>query len=270
MAEVWLMLSALLFMALAINLAWLFQRQAGNSGWIDVFWTFGTGIAGVGVALWPLSGAPWPTERQLLVAILVAAWSIRLGAYVAVRVAASSEDTRYVAFRKRWGPAYQWTLLRAVQPQALVSAILCLAILLAARRPEPGLGFQDLAGVIVLAVAILGEAIADLQLARFKAVHTTPGAICERGLWAWSRHPNYFFEWLGWLAYPVIAIDPARPLTLLSLGAPAAMFVVLRFVTGVPPLEKAMLASRGERFRAYQARTSVFFPLPPRRQGVPA
>ena len=270
MADVWLLLWALLFMALAINLAWLFQRQVGNSGWIDVFWTFATGAAGAGVARWPLPGAPWPTERQLLVALLVAVWAIRLGGYVAVRVATSSEDARYVAFKKRWGPAYQWNLLWAVQPQALVSAILCLAILLAAHRPDPGLGLQDLAGVLILAVAIIGEAIADLQLARFKAARKAPGAICDTGLWAWSRHPNYFFEWLGWWAYPVIAIDPARPVTLLSLAAPAAMFVVLRFVTGVPPLEKAMLASRGERFRAYQARTSVFFPLPPRPQGAPA
>ena len=137
------------------------------------------------------------------------------------------------------------------------------------------LGVQDLAGVIILAVAIIGEAIADLQLARFKARNAGSGGICDAGLWAWSRHPNYFFEWLGWLAYPVIAIDPARPVTLLSLAAPLVMFVVLRFVTGVPPLERAMLASRGERFRAYQARTSPFIPLPPRRpkgrpEGAPA
>ncbi len=273
MAEVWLTFSALLFMALAMNLAWLFQRGVGNSGWIDVFWTFATGLAGAGVALWPLPGAPFPTERQLLVAVLVAVWAIRLGSYIAVRVASSAEDARYVAFRKRWGPAYQWKLLWVLQPQAVVSAILCLSILLAARRPDPGLGLQDFAGVIVLAIALIGEAIADLQLARFKA-KAAPGAICDRGLWAWSRHPNYFFEWLGWLAYPAIAIDPARPISFLSLAAPAVMFVVLRFVTGVPPLEKAMLASRGERFRAYQARTSVFIPLPPRRpkdtQGVTA
>jgi len=264
MAEVWLMLSALLFMALAINLAWLFQRQAGNSGWIDVFWTFGTGIAGVGVALWPLSGAPWPTERQLLVAILVAAWSIRLGAYVAVRVAASSEDTRYVAFRKRWGPAYQWTLLRAVQPQALVSAILCLAILLAARRPEPGLGFQDLAGVIVLAVAILGEAIADLQLARFKAAHTTRGAICDHGLWAWSRHPNYFFEWCVWLGHAIYGFAFA-PWGLIALAPQAILLASILWVTGIPPTEMQAIRSKGDAYRAYQRRVSAFVPRPPKR-----
>ncbi len=270
MTEIWLILAALLFMALAMNLAWVFQRQVGNSGWVDVFWTFGTGLAGVAVALYPLPDAPWPTERQLLVSLLIVAWSLRLGAYVAVRVATSPEDARYAALKKRWGPAYQWNLLGFVQPQALVSALLCLSITLAARRPDPGLGLQDLAGFAILGVAIIGEAIADLQLARFKARHKERGAICDAGLWAWSRHPNYFFEWLGWLAYPAIAIDPARPVTWLSLAAPVVMFVVLRFVTGVPPLEKAMLASRGDRFRAYQARTSAFIPLPPRRHGAVA
>jgi steroid 5-alpha reductase family enzyme len=87
----------------------------------------------------------------------------------------------------------------------------------------------------------------------------------ESGLWAWSRHPNYFFQWLGWLAYPIIALDPARPVTWLSLAAPAVMYGLLRHVSGVPPLEEAMLKSRGDTFRDYQRRVSVFFPLPSKR-----
>lgn len=264
MTLIWLVVAALLFMALVINLAWVVQREVRNSGWIDVFWTFGTGIAGVAVALYPMSGEPWPATRQILVALLVGLWTLRLGVYVAFRVAGSPEDARYVQLKRRWGPAYQASLFWAVQPQGAVSALICLAVALAARRTGP-LDGQDVAGVLVFAIAIIGEALADLQLARFKAANRAPGAICDRGLWAWSRHPNYFFEWLGWLACPLIAIQADRPLTWLSLAAPAAMFVVLRFVTGVPPLEASMLASRGERFRAYQARASVFFPLPPRR-----
>ena len=89
------------------------------------------------------------------------------------------------------------------------------------------------------------------------------GGLMDQGLWAWSRHPNYFFQWLGWVAYPVIAVRPDRPLTWLSLTAPVVMFGLLRYVSGVPPLETAMLASRGEAFRDYQRRVSPFFPLPP-------
>jgi steroid 5-alpha reductase family enzyme len=99
----------------------------------------------------------------------------------------------------------------------------------------------------------------------FRADPANRGKVIEIGLWAWSRHPNYFFQWLGWLAYPVIALDPARPVTWLSLAAPAVMYGLLRYVSGVPPLEQAMLKSRGDLFRDYQRRVSVFFPLPPKR-----
>ena len=99
---------------------------------------------------------------------------------------------------------------------------------------------------------------------RFRRDPASKGRVCEIGLWAWSRHPNYFFEWFGWLAYPVIALDPARPLTWLSLTAPLVMFLLLTRVSGVPPLEEAMIRSRGDAYRAYQARVSAFFPLPPK------
>jgi steroid 5-alpha reductase family enzyme len=255
--------AVLIFMAIVMNLAWVVQRRVANTGWVDVFWTFGTGIAGVAIALWP-SASTSPTQRQILVAALAGVWALRLGLYIARRVASSSEDARYALFRQSWGAGYQSRLLLFLQPQAPVTALLCLSIALAAHRPGP-LGLTDMIGAAILVVAILGEGLADRQLARFKAAHTEKGAICDAGLWGWSRHPNYFFEWFGWLAYPVIAIDAARPVTLLSVAAPVVMFVILRFVTGVPPLERAMLASRGDRFRAYQARTAAFIPLPPRR-----
>jgi steroid 5-alpha reductase family enzyme len=98
---------------------------------------------------------------------------------------------------------------------------------------------------------------------RFRADPANRGEVMQTGLWAWSRHPNYFFQWLGWLAYPIIGIDPFQPESWLSFSAPAVMFVLLRHVSGVPPLEEQMLKSRGEKFRKYQERVSVFFPSPP-------
>jgi steroid 5-alpha reductase family enzyme len=192
-------------------------------------------------------------------------WSLRLGGYIALRVAGShEEDARYKTLRAQWGKAYNARLFGFVLIQAPVSAILALAVALAARAPEAGLGVRDFAAVAVWLIAVGGESLADGQMRRFKADPANKGKICDQGLWAWSRHPNYFFEWLLWLAYPVIAIQPDRPLTWLSLGAPVVMFLILRFATGVPPLERSMLASRGDAFRAYQARVSAFFPLPPR------
>jgi steroid 5-alpha reductase family enzyme len=257
-----LLLAVLAFMLAVMAAAFVFQRTVRNTGWVDVFWTFGTGAAGVAAALWTPAGGP-PGPRHWLVAALVAAWSLRLGGYVALRVARGPEDARYQTFRETWGGDYDRNLACLLAAQPPVSALLCWAVALAAQSPG-GLGFRDLLGVLILLAAIAGEGIADRQLSAFKRAGHGHGAICDSGLWGWSRHPNYFFEWLGWLAYPAIALDPSNPWTWASLAAPTAMFAVLRFGTGAPPLEASMLKSRGEAFRAYQARVSIFFPLPPK------
>jgi steroid 5-alpha reductase family enzyme len=132
-------------------------------------------------------------------------------------------------------------------------------------RAGAGLGLRDVLAAGVFAVALAGEAAADGQMRRFRADPANRGSVLDRGLWAWSRHPNYFFQWLGWCAYPALAVQPGRPLTWLSLTAPLVMYGLLRYVSGVPPLEAAMLRSRGEAFRDYQQRVSVFVPLPPRK-----
>ena len=245
--------------------AWLTQRRLNNVGWIDVFWTFGTGVGAVILSLYPLHGGP--DARQWLVAALAAVWSLRLGLYVALRVAGSpEEDRRYVELRRQWGERFQARLLPFVLVQAPVALLLGLAIMLAARAPSPGLTLFDGQGVLILLIAIVGEALADEQMRRFKASQPPKGALNDRGLWAWSRHPNYFFEWLGWLAYPVILLPHlgVYPLGWAAWGAPVLMYLVLDRGTGVPPLEAQMLKSRGDAFRAYQSRTSRFFLWPPR------
>ncbi len=119
-------------------------------------------------------------------------------------------------------------------------------------------------GVVVFLACVAGEALADAQMHAFRADPANKGKVCDKGLWAWSRHPNYFFEAAIWLAYPIIAIDLAHPWTLVSLIAPVLMYLTVRYASGVPPLEEAMLKSRGEAYRRYQARVSVLIPLPPK------
>ncbi len=205
-------------------------------------------------------------QRQMLVAALGAVWSLRLGLYVAFRVARSqTEDARYAGLRKEWGADFQSRMFALVIIQAPATAR---ADHFPCSPPPHGghvaLGLRDLLGALVLAVAIGGEGLADEQMRRFKQ---TPGhgRIMDQGLWGWSRHPNYFFEWIGWLAYPIIAFDIAAPATWLTLVAPVIMYLILRFGTGVPALEKIMLESRGDEFRAYQSRVSAFIPYPPRK-----
>jgi len=266
-----------LVMTLAIGLwlvmisAWAFQRWVDNPGWVDVFWTFGTGAAGVLAALYPTAGHSLPSERQVLVAALVATWSLRLGLYMAIRVATSLEDARYIQLREDWGAKFQRRMFLFMQNQGIGSILLPLSILIAARNPAPGLRIADWLGAAIVVVAIVGESIADRQMRRFKAAPENSGKVCDVGLWSWSRHPNYFFEWFGWLAYPVIAADftGAYPWGVLAFMAPALMYWVLNHGTGIPHLERHMARSRGEAWQRYQARTSAFMLFPPSRSVAP-
>jgi steroid 5-alpha reductase family enzyme len=263
MDAVTLMTIAALAMIAAMVCAWIVVRLTGNGGWIDAFWSFGTGALGTIFALAPGDGAM--TWRQIAVAALVGLWGLRLGLHVAIRTAKHPEDARYAGLREAWGTHYWRNLLGFAVVQAVAAILLALAMYLAGHNPAPGFRWIDALGVIVLAVAILGEGIADRQLTRFKADSSHRGLVFDTGLWSWSRHPNYFFEWLGWVAYPIFAINPGGdPWSWASLLGPALMYGLLVHGSGIPPLERHMLRSRGDAYRAYQARTSAFVPWPPR------
>lgn len=260
-------LAALVLIAASLSIlmagAFLVQQRTGNSGWVDTIWTFSLGLVGSLAALWPIGGSP-SNARQWLVAALVAVWSLRLGVHIAIRTAAISDDPRYAAFARQWGPDARRRMFVFLQNQALGTIPLVFAIFVAARFPSAALRWQDYAGALILFVGIAGEALADAQLKRFREISANTGRVCDVGLWRWSRHPNYFFEWFGWLAYPVIGLSADYPWGLATLLAPAFMYWILAHVTGIPPLEEQMLRSRGERYRDYQLRTSRFFPWPAR------
>ena len=261
-----LYLEALVAIAMSLSVlmagAWLVQQRTGNSGWVDTIWTFSLGLVGAASALWPIAGAA-PNARQWLVAALVAIWSVRLGLHIARRTAGITDDPRYAAFASEWGADSPRKMFVFLQNQGFGSIPLAFAIFVAARFPAETLRLQDYLGALILLAGIAGEALADAQLKGFRDRAANQGRVCDVGLWRWSRHPNYFFEWFGWLAYPVIAISPAYPFGWATLLAPLFMYWILVHVTGIPPLEQQMLRSRGERYRDYQSRTSMFFPLPP-------
>ena len=238
----------------AMALAWWLQRRLANAGWVDMVWTFSLGLAGVVAALASGSG-----PRAWLVAALLAAWALRLGGYIVARTRGTPEDARYAQFRRDWGAAFQRRMFGFMMIQAAAAALLLLPVVLAAASPRP-LGWADALAVLLLVVAVAGEAVADQQLHRFRANPLNHGRVCDAGLWGWSRHPNYFFEWLHWLAYPCFAIGAEYGW--LALLGPAFMYWLLVHVSGIPPLEAQMLRSRGEAYRAYQRRVSAFIPLP--------
>ena len=251
-------------MALSILMAgaWLVQQRTGNSGWVDTIWTFSVGLVGAGSALWSVAGAS-PNARQWLVACLVAIWSLRLGAHIAIRTAGITDDPRYAAFAREWGVDSPRRMFIFLQNQGLGSVPPALSIFVAAHLPGDALRLQDYLGALILLAGIAGEALADAQLKRFRDNPANKDRVCDIGLWRWSRHPNYFFEWFGWLAYPMIALSPNYGWGLATLLAPVFMYWILVYETGIPPLEAQMLRSRGDRYRDYQSRTSPFFPWLP-------
>jgi steroid 5-alpha reductase family enzyme len=250
--------------AVVMAAAWLLQQRSGNSGWVDVSWTFGLGAIGAASALMPLA-PPAVTDRQVLVAVLAVVWALRLGLQILQRTLSTDDDPRYADLARQWGRAAPVRMIGFLQVQAAASVPLLATILIAAHRPGADLTVGDwLAGLLML-IAIAGEGLADRQLVAFKRDAANAGKVCDIGLWRWSRHPNYFFQWIGWLAYPLIAIDTTGLYTWgwLALAGPVCMYILLVHVSGIPPLEAHLIRSRGDAYRAYQARTSAFFPWPP-------
>ena len=257
------LINAAIFLAIAMAAAWAVIVKTGRSGWADTFWSLSIGIAAVPAVLIPL-GSDEPSARAWLVAALVGIWSLRLGLHIMRRTLGGGDDPRYAQLKEQWGVRWKPQLLLFLEIQAFAGFILVVATLAAAHNPAP-MGIGDLLGVAIAFAAIVGEAIADAQLTAFKRDTANKGRVCDTGLWALSRHPNYFFEWLHWVAYVAIGISVAGyPWGLATLLAPVMMYWLLRHVSGVPPLEAHMLRSRGDAFRDYQRRVRPFWPIPKR------
>jgi steroid 5-alpha reductase family enzyme len=244
--------------ALAMALAFMAARKAGKIGYVDVAWAAMMAMAALIVAALA-EGAPLP---RALVALFGAAWALRLCLHLWRRVARETEDGRYLALRERWRDS-GLALFAFFQGQALVVALFSLPFAVVASRKEAPSPSLLVAAALVWLLAVGGEAIADRQLARFRADPGNRGRTCRTGLWAWSRHPNYFFEWLHWFTYLLLALG--GPHWWLALSGPVWMLLFLYRLSGIPWTEAQALRSRGEDYRRYQAQVSAFVPLPPSR-----
>jgi steroid 5-alpha reductase family enzyme len=250
----------LVILSLGMAAAWAVQRRTGNSGWVDMAWSALTGLAAiVGVALSGMIS----TGAGIMASVMLLLWAGRLAIHIGGRSRLAGEDPRYAALIEEWGDKAPSQLFKFLQIQALVSFVLVVSVLSASTAPDGKLTGFHIAAFVIAVIAICGEALSDRQLEEFRRENREFKGICDLGLWRWSRHPNYFFEWLYWCAWPVMAFATGPISVLLALLAPALMYYLLVHVSGIPPLEKHMLASRGERFRLYQARVNAFFPGPP-------
>ena len=242
--------------ALLLVTLWAIQLRTQDAATADLGWSMVI-AGGAIVAAITLHD---DIGRRLLVGGMAAVWALRLACYLLVDriLPHKGEDGRYHAMRNHWGERAPRFFLLVYLGQGLVAALFIVPIV-AAMRGGP-IDAWAVAGAIVWFIAVLGETIADRQLAAFRADPANRGTVCRKGLWQYSRHPNYFFEWLHWWAYVLIAHG-----ALLTLLGPAAMLLFLFRITGIPWTELQAEKSRGEKYREYQRTTSIFIPWPPRR-----
>ncbi|NLH83007.1 MAG: DUF1295 domain-containing protein [Phyllobacteriaceae bacterium] len=252
---------AALLLITAMAVAWVVRMRTGSSGWIDAIWSAAVGLAGIVAAFGAAGGG-----RRWLIAGLIVVWSSRLALHIGARTRGAADDPRYAELARRWGRAFGPRLFLFLQIQAAAGVVPALALHLAAGARAPFPGLFDVVATLVVLTGIAGEALADAQLRRFRA-SAPAGSVCDAGLWGWSRHPNYFFEWLVWCGFALFALAgiSERPVQILAFAAPALMWVLLVHVSGIPPLEAHMAKSRPEAWRGHVARVSAFVPRPPRR-----
>ena len=243
--------------AIAMALVWWIQRRSRRADWVDVAWTLGTGALATAFALLSEGVA----VRRALIAAFATGWSLRLAWHLVLRLRKSPEDGRYRRLRAQHGNRADAWLFGFFQFQALLCAFFATPALIAARNPG-AVGWPEAVGAFVWVIAVAGETVADRQLSRFRNARRDSSRVCRAGLWKYSRHPNYFFEWIHWWSYVCVGLQ--APAGWLTVAAPAAMLLLICKVTGIPPTEAQALASRGEAYRQYQRQVSAFFPWPPR------
>jgi steroid 5-alpha reductase family enzyme len=237
---------------------WAISVRIGNYGLLDVAWSYGVAVLAPLYAWTAPAAAEGAVLRKWLLVAIGVAWSVRLGTHILVRVVRHhpAEDPRYQTLRRRWpGPL---RFLGFFELQAALVVIFSLPFLLVSFNTAPAFAPLEIAGLATAIVALVGEAVADLQLQRFKRDPANAGKVCQAGLWHYSRHPNYFFESLIWWAFFLVALD--APHGWMTVACPLLMLYFLFQVTGIPLTEEHALRGKGAAYREYQRTTSAFVP----------
>ncbi|MFM0500611.1 DUF1295 domain-containing protein [Paraburkholderia caffeinilytica] len=249
--------SALIGLSVIFSAVWAWQLKTRNAGMVDPVWAYSLGLVAVFYAVF---GNGDPVSRALI-ALGGLVWGVRLGTHLWKRNVNKPEDARYRRFREEWGDKAASKMFWFFQLQVVISMLLSIAFLVPCyRRSPPAIGWIVLA-VVLWIVSVVGEGVADRQLKRFAQDPANHDTVCRVGLWRYSRHPNYFFECVHWLAY--IALSIGSPWGWFTLLPPVLMAFLLLKLSGIPLLEESM-AKRRAGYAEYMRTTSALIPWPPR------
>jgi steroid 5-alpha reductase family enzyme len=244
------------------TILWIIQAVRRDAGVVDIGWTAGVGVMAVYAAV---LGEGW-LPRRILLGMMGGIWALRLVLYILKdRIFAEQEDSRYQRLRAHWGSSANRWFFFFFTSQSLLVVLFALPFLPGADKVDRLSVFDVLAAGTWIG-AMFGEWLADYQLARFRNNPANRGKVCRDGLWNYSRHPNYFFEWLHWFAYLLLGIGAEG--WWLGLTGPAAMYLFLMKLTGIPHVEREALAKRGDAYREYQETTPILIPWPGKRKKV--
>lgn len=243
---------------------WCVYYVRGNSTIVDVGWAFGFLLS---MLIYFVLGEG-PLLKTLVLLAMVAIWSIRLGWHLYQRYETGIEDPRYVLLREKMGEERsEIKFLALFIFQGVLVQFLSLPFLLVSCCSADVWSFWEVLGLLVWAVGVVGEYFADEQLRAFKASKERGDGVCREGWWRYSRHPNYFFEWVVWMGFFFYALSAS--MGWLAVLSPLLIYYLLRYVSGVPLLEDQLVKTKGEAYRLYQGTTSEFFPWPPQRSKSP-
>jgi steroid 5-alpha reductase family enzyme len=250
-----LALTGMAIVAAMMFALWLIHLLIRNAGIADVGWALALTI----LAMYYAIEGPGYYPRKWAMASMAGFWGLRLAVYLfSSRVIGKPEEGRYVQLRREWKTHLALRFLFFFEFQALLTVVLSLPFLVASLNPRAPLGKSEKIGAAIWLVSICGEAIADYQLNRFRKNPENRGKTYRRGLWGYSRHPNYFFEWMIWVGYAAFALG--SPWGWLGLISPVLMLYFLLGTTGIAATEAQALRTRGLEYRAYQRTTSTFIP----------
>lgn len=240
-----------IYLFLQMSFMWGLYRILKNPSVVDVSWSLGLMVSGlIYLSLTPL------IFRTLIISFLLILWALRLAFYLwYTRIKKGHVDKRYIELSANWKISPSLGFFINFQLQGLLILIVSSVFFLISKSAVTHITIIDSFAFCIIVVGILGETLADLQLQRFKLGHKRK--VCNIGLWYYSRHPNYFFDWLSWIGFALFAIQ--SDLGYLSFLSPLLLYVIFTCMTG-PLTERISIQSRGQKYINYQKQTSMFFP----------